>query len=723
MAYDDAPDAAPDDTPAKPGLRYSDDDILKLVGEERRRSIGFGEGDSGELEAARERALAYYRGDMSKDIASLPNRSSAVSTDIAEAIETALPDIVEIFVGGDDPATFLPVGPEDEERAQQETDFVNHVVFNEANGFLAFYTAFKDALLTRTGLFYWWWEDSEKVREERFEGKTQEELAVAQAVVQQQQGAEIEAEQREDGLYDIVIRTTQNLGKVCVKAVPPEDFTIAADAVDLRTATYCAMRDRPRVQDLIARGIDAEKARSLPTYGVNPEEVAQERDRAGESEANTGDGLDDLRQVEVRCHYIRLDANGDGQLELYRVLTDAEERIFLEKEEVDAIPFGALTPYLSPHRFYGESVADKLIEIQKIKTTLLRMMLDSGYFALNQRAEVDMSKANEFTISDLLRNEPNMPVRVKQAGAVTPITAGQLNFDIFGAIEHVSVMGEQRTGIVRNAQGLKPDTLHDTAKGALQLMSMAQKRIRFIARIFAETGVKDMFLGVHSLLRTRSTGAAKARLRGKWTETDPTAWGERKDMVIQVGLGSSGREQDLMAMEKVLEFQQIAIQHQGGWNGPLVTADNVHNAMKRFIMAAGQHAPELFVTDPKEAPPQEPKPDPALAEMQAKMQIEAGKAQIQAQADEARAQREHEREMQRMQIEAKLKARQQDTDAALRERQVSRELDLKERQLVAELGLKERIALAELNMKAQLGKAEIEASSDIGDVHTGGEPG
>src|SRR5690606_24392596 len=99
--------------------------------------------------------------------------------------------------------------------------------------------------------------------------------------------------------------------------------------------------------------IDAEKARSLPAYGVNPEEVAQERDRAGESEANTGDGLDDLRQVEVRCHYIRLDANGDGQLELYRVLTDAEERIFLEKEEVDAIPFGALTPYLSPHRFYG----------------------------------------------------------------------------------------------------------------------------------------------------------------------------------------------------------------------------------------------------------------------------------------------------------------------------------------------------------------------------------
>lgn len=716
MAYSDAP--------AKPGLRYSDADFLKIVGEERKRSIGFGDGDAGELEAARERALSYYRGDVSKDIPTIPNRSAAVSTDVAEAVETALPDIVEIFVGGDDPATFLPIGPEDEEAAQQETDFVNHTVFNEGSGFLAFYTAFKDALLTRTGLFYWWWEDSEKVREERFEGKTAEELAVAQAVAVQQ-GAEVEGEAREDGLYDIVIRTTQNLGRVCVKAVPPEDFTIAPDAVDLKTATYCAMRDRPRVQDLIARGIDADLARSLPQYGVIQDEVAQERDRADENSTNAGDSLGDLRQVEVRCHYIRLDANGDGQLELYRVLTDADERIFLEKEEVDAIPFGAVTPYINGHRFYGESVADKLLEIQKIKTTLLRMMLDSGYFALNQRAEVDMSKANEFTISDLLRNEPNMPVRVKSAGAVTPITAGQLNFDIFGALEHVSVMGEQRTGIVRNAQGLKPDTLHDTAKGALQLMSMAQKRIRFIARIFAETGVKEMFLGVHGLLRKHATGGSKARLRGKWVETDPTAWGERKDMVIQVGLGSAGRDQDLMAMEKVLEFQREVVMLQGGYDGPLITADNVHNAMKRYIMAAGQRSPELFITDPKDpqAPKPQPKPDPKMLELQGKMQLEAGKAQIQAQADQVKTQSDHELAMMRLEREMQLKAAAQEAELALKERIAVREMDLKERQLAAELELKAKLGVMQANVARETGLAKVEASANVRDVQMGGDPG
>lgn len=694
--------------PARTRLRYSDEDFLRFVAEERRRSVGFGDGDGGELSAARERALAYYRGDVSRDVPTIANRSAAVSTDIAEAVETCLPDIVEIFVGGDDAATFLPVGPEDEAAAQQETDFVNHVVFNENNGFLTFYTAFKDALLTRTGLFTWWWEESEKVREERFEGKALEEVAVALEVAQGQ-GAQCRYEPREDGLFDVVIRSTQNLGRVCVKAVPPEDFTVAPDTVTLREATYCALRDRPRVQDLIARGVDAELARSLPAY-VEPEgEVAQARDLAGEREAGALESLGDLRQVEVRAHYIRLDADGDGQLELWRVVTDAEERALIEKGRVEAAPFGAITPYVNGHRFYGESVADKLIEIQKIKTTLLRMLLDSGYFALNQRAEVSMAEANEYTIADLLRNEPNMPVRSKTGRAVRPIGAGAINFDIFGALEHVSVMGEQRTGIVRNAQGLKPDTLHDTARGALALMTMAQKRVRLIARVFAETGVKDMFLGVHGLIRKHATAAAQARLKGRWVKVDPTRWGERKDMTIQIGLGSSGRDHDLAAMAKVLEVQREVVELQGGVNGPFVTPDNIHNALKRFVMAAGQRAPELFFADPREA---------AAGAMGAAGGAEQARGQSALAMAQAKAAGELKLKGMEIAAGAQIKAREIEVNAALRERQVTRELELKERQLAAELALEEKLALARSG-GCGCGGGEVATSA----VEPGGDPG
>jgi hypothetical protein len=94
-----------------------------------------------------DKALAYAKGEMT-DLPSLTNRSAATDSTVADAVETVLPDVLEVFIGGEDVATFQPQGEEDEERAQEETDYVNHVVFAENEGFLNLYTAFKDALLT-----------------------------------------------------------------------------------------------------------------------------------------------------------------------------------------------------------------------------------------------------------------------------------------------------------------------------------------------------------------------------------------------------------------------------------------------------------------------------------------------------------------------------------------------------------------------------------------------
>jgi hypothetical protein len=114
-------------------MAITDEDLLNLVAEEARRSVGWD--NDAELTRAREQALNYVKGEM-PDVVAPPNRSQAVSTDIAEAVETILPDLVEIFTGGDDVAVFIPRGAEDEAAARQETDYVNHVIFNENDGWL-----------------------------------------------------------------------------------------------------------------------------------------------------------------------------------------------------------------------------------------------------------------------------------------------------------------------------------------------------------------------------------------------------------------------------------------------------------------------------------------------------------------------------------------------------------------------------------------------------------
>jgi hypothetical protein len=713
-------------------LDYNDEALLKIVGEERKRSIGFGEStDSGELTGARQQALAYAKGRMA-DVPAMANRSAVVDTTVADAIETVLPDVLEIFVGGDDVATFIPQGEEDEDKAQEETDFVTHVIMTENEGFLVLYSAIKDAVLTRTGIFHWWWDEEEK---QETQAQVPAHMAEMAQAIASMQGHELQPEEQDDG--SISLKSTKLHGKVKIKAFPSEDFSCASDTVSLRDATYCVVRDRPRVQELIARGIDAEKARELKSYDSRNDAVEHERDQAGEHNMPNDSASGDLRTVEVRAHYIRLGTGEDGKLEIWRVLTDAQETVLLDKEKVSQIPFAALTPYIIPHRFYGESVADKLIEVQKIKTVLLRSHLDSVYFGLNQRVEVDMSAANEFTIADLLRNEPGVPVRVKSAGALKPISAGLLNVDTLASLEYASTLAESRSGIVRNAQGLNPDTLHDTAKGAMALISAAQKRVRLIARIFAETGIKDLFLGVHALLRegyTDKHAPAAAKLRNKWATVQPNTWPERCAMSIHVGVGSAGKEHEIMVAGQRLEIMQELVTLQGGIGGPLVDGGNVHNALTDWERAAGSKKPDAFWSDPANAEPQQPKPDPemekAKAELalkqqtaqadqglareqaQATLHLQSQKHEADAQAAERKAARDHELAMTRVSGELQLKR--ETTEAEL---QMKREL------LTAELQMKREVAMLNAQVAHETGMAKAQASGSVSEVEPGGEPG
>lgn len=697
-------------------MRYTDDELLKMVGEERKRSIGFGEGESGELESARERALLYYKGDVTKDIPTLLNRSAATSTDIAEAVETALPDLLEVLIGGDDVATFTPQNADDEDRAREESEFVKHVIFNENDGFLTFYSAIKDALLVKTGIFHWWWHEEEKSEEL---GVVPAEEADMVEAVMEIAGKTLEREDQDGGAS---FSQTKRHGKICIKAVSPEDFTVGRDTVSLKDATYCAMRDRPRVQALIARGVDAEVARSLKSYTQPSQTVANARDEAGEESLNADDATGDLRQVEVRAHYVRLLGEKD-KLEVWRIVTDSEEKVLIEKEEVGSVPFGAITPYINAHRFYGESLADKLFEVQKIKTTLWRMHLDDGYFALNQRMQVDMNYASEFTISDLLRNEPNMPVRTK-GPAVTALRAGGLNFDPLAALEYASTVGEARTGVVRNAQGLNPDTLHDTAKGAMALINAAQKRIRLIARVIAETGVKDLYLGVHALMR-RGYGAEgervapTAKLSGQWKEVQPGKWSERAAVDVQVGIGSAGREQELIILTELMQVQERMAM--AGLGGVIIKPENLYNAAKRFAQAGNLKTPDLYFSDPKDAEPQPPKPDPEMMKVQGQLQLEQGKAQATLQLEHQKSQAKLQSDATNAQMQSELELQKMDREFELKRYQIDAELGLKREQLVAEIALKRELGMLQAQVAHETGMAKVSASTSS--VEVGGDPG
>ncbi|MBM7483330.1 hypothetical protein ACVWWI_003354 [Bradyrhizobium sp. USDA 3686] len=141
------------------------------------------------LASERADAMAYYLGDMEKDMPSQPGRSKTVSTDVADTIEGLMPQLMDIFAGSDEVVRFEPVGPEDEEGAQQETDYVNHVFMQQNPGFMILYSFVKDALLQKVGVVKVWWDEREEETRETYYDMTEEQFALLAQDVADSNGA------------------------------------------------------------------------------------------------------------------------------------------------------------------------------------------------------------------------------------------------------------------------------------------------------------------------------------------------------------------------------------------------------------------------------------------------------------------------------------------------------------------------------------------------------
>src|SRR5262249_22334959 len=174
-------------------------------------------------------------------------------------------------------------------------------------------------------------------------------------------------------LHDVECIRSRNAAQAKIEPVPPEEFGISRNARSLRDCDYCFHKVLISEARLIAQGFDRAQVRTLPSYAAitNTEEL--DRNTVDESQY-TGDQMNQAaRRIEVTEHYIRMDYAGDGKACLYKVTTGGSQGDVLKKdgrpdiEPVDVIPFAAMTPVIVTHRFFGRSIADLVMDIQRIK--------------------------------------------------------------------------------------------------------------------------------------------------------------------------------------------------------------------------------------------------------------------------------------------------------------------------------------------------------------------
>lgn len=642
-----------------------------------------------------------------------PDLSQVVSTDISDTIEWMMPSLIEIFAGAEETVRFEPVSAEDEPAAEQETAVISHEFFNRNHGFLVFHEWFKDALLAKNGVVKYWWQERETVEVEQYQALTDDGLAQVIAELREKIGddgeelpegdrfegekgyftiEEQESEEVEPAIVDpmtgvvmqeaiyehsIKARLRYTHGRVKVAAVPPEDFILTPrhTSVFLDDVEFCAHRVRSTVGDLLAEGYDFERVRRLET---DDRSFESDGVRDARHSADTGSDADDtayageaMRPVVYYECYIRADRDGDGIPERLKVSFGGNE--FLTKDGEPDIeewqgppPFAALTPIIMSHKFYGRSVAELVEDLQRIKTVLMRQLLDNIYATQNPTTEIPEPAIGDNTIDDFLTvRAGGKIVRTRQPGLMREVAIPPVAPALLGVIEYVDTLRENRSGVTRYNQGLDAQSLNKTKGGIDRIMNASQQKIQLIARVFAETGIRALFRGMHKTMTHFARRELSLKLRNKWVDVDPRHWRERTDMTVNVGLGMGSKDQRVGHLMNILQIQREA--RLAG--SPLVDDGKIYNTLEKLVEAVGLKSAEPYFTDPRDengevmqSPAQNV--DPATAAMaaaeQAKMQIEVQKLQLDVRKQEqemARAVSEDDRKRDEHETELLLKVR------------------------------------------------------------------
>jgi hypothetical protein len=450
-------------------------------------------------------------------------------------------------------------------------------------------------------------------------------------------------------LYDVTLRVRRENGKITIVNIPPEEilFSQRAKRGDI---PFISHRRRWTYSDLIQQGYDEECLDLVPwddsgEYNMERVQRHQEDDWPHPDRRDTAG-----KEIWVEESYCRFALDEDGKTtELYKVMTAGNGLIILTKngkpavECVDEPGFVSICPIPSSHKLVGLSLADLTMDLQLIKSTLIRQMIDNAFLSNWPRIEVADDGVNENTYDDLLTLRPGGVVRSRRLGSIQPMMIPFTADKTFPLVEYLDQTQEVRTGVARHNQGINPDDLNKTATGVSLLQQAAAQRVELFARIFAH-GVEQLMRGVMRLVRKHQQQEKIIRVTGDWMVVDPREWRQDMPVTVSVGLGTGNRDQILQHLMQIITLQGTIVQQQQGVGGPLVYSQNIFDALKALQENAGFKS--SFFADPSQGPPPgtppppPPQPDPEMLKAQAKIQQEQMQAQANSQAIVIKAQAE-----------------------------------------------------------------------------------
>lgn len=639
-----------------------DDEVLSYVEHWRNDSLDFA---SSELAHQRAESMRYYYGQPFGN--EQEGKSRVVTRDVQETVDWIMPSLMKVFTSGGQVVKYEPQTADDVAQAEQETEYVNYLFTRKNDGFKLMYDWFQDALLAKTGVMKVYVEDEVTPTFDIYDGLTEDQVLE----ILSEEGTEALAQtDNGDGTFALKVKKTKV--KRCIKTtcIEPENFLIERTAQSVEAAQFVCHREEKTVSELREMGVPDDILEQMPFDSYDwadssPEKLARESfDGTGEFQYSSAELSESNRRIWINDCYVNLDVDGDGFAELRNIVYVGNHIVY--NEPYDCKPFAVINSHRIAHKFHGMSIYDKINDIQEIRSTLMRNIMDNIYRNNNGRYSVLDGQVN---MDDLLSNEAAGIVRVKSQEAIKPLTIPQLSSDAYNMLDRLEADRAKRTGVSDQSRGLDGNTLHSNqaAMSVNQVMTAAEQQIDLIARMFAETGVRDLFQLLHDFAIKYQDQEEVFQLRGQFVKVTPADWRSRSDLTVTVGIGNMNKDQQLMHLMRMFEQAQAVIA--GGGLGTLVTEKNIYNLLKEMTENAGYKDVSKYWTDPDSPEAQQAAQQRAEAEAKPKPEDIKAQADLQrAQADAMAKQAEAQAKQMEYQIKmAEIELKKQEATIQLRE--------------------------------------------------------
>lgn len=638
-----------------------DDQIESIAREAITDALSFIES---EVADDRIKAQKYYNGEV--DIGEEEGRSKVVATKVRDTIRQIKPSLMRIFLANENFVEYVPKRADQVMAAETATRFI-HGQFQENNGYRVLSDAFHDALLKKVGVVKCYWDTYQSSEMHEFTNLSEDELAFLAAeddveIIEQETEIEIEVDEMgmeiEKPMHSVKLMRKCDEGKLCVESIPPEEFFVNREAKSIDDCYVCGHRTEMRVGELVEMGYDFDEVSELSGISYNDTmSEAEQFERRGWDQMDDDESKLDpsMKLVAVTECYMKIDVDGTGIPQLHKLTLGGGEYKLLDSEVCDRIPFAVFESDPEPHTFFGNSVADLIVNDQDAATAMLRGVLDNIAMTNSPRLAMVEGQVN---IDDLLNNEIGGIVRMRSPQAVMPLDVPFIAGQTLGALEYYDQTIEQKTGVGRASNGLDPDSLQNTTATAVQMtMSAAAGQVEVIARNLAEGGMKRLFMLMLKEVIENSPEEQMMRVSGEmFAPISPASWDADMNVSINVGLGTGKEDEKAAALQMTLQTQMSIYQAYGAQNG-IVSLTNIRNTLADILALGGmrnadryyapmnQQIEQMLIMQQQQMAAQQPPQDPNAALAQAQIQAEQIKAQSKAQTDAMKMQLEAQKFM------------------------------------------------------------------------------